>query len=197
MRWRPAPTYPKKQGRVMLSIIESRSFGGIHLQASRCCGLSEGSATLTASPCAGLTPPHPNLSQADRLFLPVTCALLGLIYLVAVFVPGIWVVLSLVGSAASTFMVGADACVSFLPLVRPTFCTAPPLFVQRRDCHALTQLMPCIPPSPCRALCSLAWSSLQLRCVALGWRILRLQLLLCLHAAAVAALDVHCGLFSL
>jgi len=48
--------------------------------------------------------PTKKMDKADRLFLPVTLALMAAIYGIAVFVPGIWVVLSLVGSCASTLM---------------------------------------------------------------------------------------------
>jgi amino acid permease len=56
--------------------------------------------------------------QADRLFLPVTLILLAGSYVVAMEVPGIWVVLQLVGSCASTVMVCTVRSVSDLLCVK-------------------------------------------------------------------------------
>lgn len=49
--------------------------------------------------------PTKKMDKADRLFVPLTLLLVAVIYVLAVFTPGIWIVLSLVGSAASTLMV--------------------------------------------------------------------------------------------
>ncbi len=83
--------------------------------------------------------------QEHVLFVPVTLCLIVLCYVVSVGVPGIWVVLSFVGSCASTFMgfvfpalviyimnVSRDGT-SFLHTHRPrdrTKCTQGPAFAQ-------------------------------------------------------------------